>query len=180
MPLLWFGRAKALEDFNLKDLQKEHLRQEVEQDRAMSRMKRAQEEYDGLLDAASEPGLNGSEIDVAAYRMEHATKRKERAEADLQEVITNLQMIDSIIDILEQKTELQRRGIWKTIAEMDPDALEEQIQDFAVERKESRLNVNRIAEILDTDTLAVKATRSAAFRRNLEAIENARRQKSKL
>ena len=57
-------------------------------------------------------------------------------------------------------------------------ALQEQLEQFAIERKEGVLNVNRISEMLEVDTLAVKANRSAGFRRNREAIEKARAQKS--
>ena len=32
MGILWFGKAKTLEDLNVKDLRKERIRQEVEQD----------------------------------------------------------------------------------------------------------------------------------------------------
>ena len=42
MAILWFGKAKTLEDFKVKDLRKERLRQEVEQDQLVIRMKRAQ------------------------------------------------------------------------------------------------------------------------------------------
>ena len=180
MAILWFGKAKTLEDFKVKDLRKERLRQEVEQDQLVIRMKRAQDEYDGFLDAASEPGLSDAEVDVAAYKMDVATKRKEKAESELQFVFSRLQVIDSTVDILEQKAELQKKGVWKTIAEMDDEALRDQLEEFAVERKESRLNVNRIAELMETDSLAVKASRSAGFRRSREAIEKARTQKSRV
>ena len=63
---------------------------------------------------------------------------------------------------------------------MDDEALRDQLEEFAVERQESRLNVNRIAELMEPDSLAVKASRSAGFRRSREAIEKARTQKSRV
>ena len=146
MAVLWFGKAKKLEDLKPKDLKKERLVQEVQQDQLVSRIKRAQDEYDGMLDAASEPGLTDAEVDIAAYKMDLAQKRKTRAESDLQQVLTRMQVIDSTLDILNQRTELEQKGVWKTINEMDEDSLQQQLEQFAVERKEGTLNVNRIAD----------------------------------
>ncbi len=177
MGILWFGSVKSIEDFKVKDLRSERLRQEVEQDQLLARMRRAQDEFDGHLDAASEPGVSDAEKDVAAYRMDQASNRKTRAESELQEVLTRMQVIDSTIDLLEQKAELQKKGIWKKMAELDPDALGDQLEQFAIERKESTLNVNKIAEMLDISSVDVHARRSAGFRRSREAIENASKDK---
>ncbi len=177
MGILWFGSVKSIEDFKVKDLRSERLRQEVEQDQHLARMRRAQEEFDGLLDAASEPGLSDAERDVAAYKMDWASKRKTKAESELQEVLTRLQVIDSTVELLEQKTALQKNGVWKKMAELDPDKLGDQLEKIAIERKESTLNVNRIAEIFDTNVVDVRAKRSSGFRASLEAIEQARKAK---
>ena len=177
MGILWFGSVKSIEDFKVKDLRSERLRQEVEQDQHLARMRRAQEEFDGLLDAASEPGLSDAERDVAAYKMDWASKRKTKAESELQEVLTRLQVIDSTVELLEQKTALQKNGVWKKMAELDPDKLGDQLEKIAIERKESTLNVNRIAEIFDTSVVDVRAKRSSGFRASLEAIEQARKAK---
>ena len=163
MGILWFGRAKTLEDLNVKDLRKERIHQEVEQDGMVSRIRRAQDEYDGYLDAASEPYAGNAEIEVAAYKMDRA-----------QQVITRIQVIDSTVDLFEQRKELEKKGIWKVIAGMDEDRLQEQLQVFAAERKESQLGVNKIAELLDVDDLDVKARRGAGFRRAKDAILSAK------
>ncbi len=123
MGILWFGNVKSIEDFKTKDLRSERLVQEVGQDQLLGRMRRAQDEFDGLLDAASEPGLNDAERDVAAYKMDWANKRKIKAESELQEVLTRLQVIDSTLELLERKAELQTKGIWKKMADLDSDKL---------------------------------------------------------
>ena len=69
MPVLWFGRAKKLEDLKVKDLRNERLRQEVQQDQLVRRVRRAQGEYNGLLESASEPSLSNAEVDIAVYQM---------------------------------------------------------------------------------------------------------------
>ena len=66
MGILWFGKAVSLEDLKEKDLKKERLVQEVQQDQLVTRLKNAQGEYDAILGAASEPGLTDAEIDSAA------------------------------------------------------------------------------------------------------------------
>ena len=76
-------KAKKLEDLNIDDLRKERMKQEMEQDLLLTTMRRAQQEYDRLLEIASEPGVSNAERNVAAYRMSHAAKRKCRAETDL-------------------------------------------------------------------------------------------------
>jgi hypothetical protein len=177
MGILWFGNVKSIEDFKVKDLRSERLRQEVEQDQLLSRMRRAQDEFDGLLDAASEPGLSDAERDVAAYKMDWSSKRRLKAESDLQGVLTRLQVIDSTVDLLESKGELEKKGVWKKMADLDPDALGDQLEKLAIERKKGSLNVNRIAEVLDTNIVDVRAKRSSGFRSSREAIEAAAKNK---
>ena len=178
MGILWFGKAATLEDLKEKDLKKERLIQEVQQDQLVTRMKNAQAEYDALLQAASEPGLTDAELDIAAYKMEQASKRKDRSENDLQQVLTRMSVLDSTIDILQQRSELEKKGVWKTINSMDEDALQAQLEEFASERKGSHLNVNRISEMLEVDSMAVKAKRSSGFQKSRAAIEAARAAKS--
>ena len=174
MGILWFGGAKKLDDLKIKDLRKERTRQEVEQDQLLSRVRRAGSEYDGYLDAASEPGTTNAEVEVAAYKMDRASRRKSRSESQLQNVITRIQVVDSTIDILEQRKELEKRGIWKVIANMDEDRLQEQLEKFAMERKESHLGVEKIAEMLEIDEMDVKAKRSPGVRKARETILTAR------
>ena len=173
MGILWFGSAKKLEDLKVKDLRKERVRQDVEQDHLVARIKSAGDQYDGYLDAASEPYTSEAEVEVAAYKMDRARKRKTMAEAHLQQAITRISVIDSTIDILEQRKELERKGIWSVIANMDDEKLLEQLQVFATERKESHLGVSRIAELMEVDDLDVKAQRGAGFRRAKAEIQAA-------
>jgi len=178
MAILWFNKARKIEDFKTNDLRKERIAQEVQQDQLVTRMRRAQDEHDGTLAAAAEPGLSDADLDIAAYKMEQASKRKAKAEAGLQQVLTRLQQIDSIMDILDQKKELQKQGIWKKINDLDQDKLSEQLETIAIERKENGLNANKISEMLETDLTDVRAKHSAAFRKSREAIEALRSQQS--
>ena len=178
MGILWFGGATSLEDLKENDLKKERLVQEVQQDQLVTRMKNAEGEYDALLEVASEPGLTDAEIDIAAYKMDQASKRKDRTENDLQHVLTRMSVLDSTLDLLQQRAELEKKGIWKTINSMDEDALQAQLEEFAADRKGSQLNVNRIAEMLEVDSMAVKAKRSPGFQKSRAAIEAARAAKS--
>ena len=88
-------------------------------------------------------------------------------------MITRIQVIDSTVDIFEQRKELEKKGIWKVIAGMDEERLQEQLELFAGERKESQLGVNKIAELLDVDEFDVKARRGAGYRRAKDAILSA-------
>ncbi len=178
MGILWFGKAKTLEDLKEKDLKKERLIQEVQQDQLVTRMKNAQGEYETRLAAASEPGLMDAEIEIAAYKMDQAEKRKVKAESDLQHVLTRMSVLDSTLDLLQQRAELEKKGVWKTINSMDEDALQAQLEDFAADRKGSRLNVNRIAEMLTIDPLDVTASQSPGVLRAKAAIEAARAAKA--
>ncbi len=178
MGILWFGKAKTLEDLKEKDLKKERLSLEVQQDQLVNRMKHAQAEYDSLLDAASEPGLTDSEIDIAAYKMDQAAKRKDRSENDLQGIITKMSVIDSTLDLIQQRSELEKKGVWKTINDMDEDVLQGQLEQFAAERKGTALNVNRISEMLEIDSMTVKSKRSSGFMKSRAAIDAARASKN--
>ena len=46
-------------------------------------------------------------------------KRKAAAPSHLQQVITRIQVIDSTVDIFEQRKDLEKKGVWKVIAGMD-------------------------------------------------------------
>ena len=63
------------------------------------------------------------------------------------------------------------------MADLDSDALGDQLEKLAIERKEGSLNVNRIAEVLDTNIVDVRARRSSGFRSSREAIEEAAKNK---
>jgi hypothetical protein len=178
MGILWFGGAATLEDLKEKDLKKEKLIQEVQQGQLVTRLKNAEAEYNSLLEIASEPGLTDAEIDVAAYKMDQSEKRKLKAENDLQGVLTRMSVLDSTLDLLQQRAELEKKGIWKTINSMDEDVLQAQLEEFAADSKGSHLNVNRIAEMLEIDSMAVKANRSAGFQKSRAAIDAARAKKS--
>ena len=178
MGILGFGSVAKLEDLKIDDLKKERLTQEVKQDQLLTRLRQAQDQYEGLLEAASEPGLNDAEIDAAAYKMEMAAKAKTRTEFELQEIITKMTVIDSTVDILNQKQELEKKGIWKKINSIPEEQLEAQLEELAVDRKETAINLNKIVEMFDTDTQSVKANRSADFRRSREAIMAKRQEKS--
>ena len=105
------AKAKTLEDLKEKDLKKERLVQEVQQDQLMTRMKNAQGEYEARLAAASEPGLMDAEIEIAAYKMDQAEKRKVKAESDLQHVLPRMSVLDSTLDLLQQRAELEKKGV---------------------------------------------------------------------
>ena len=77
MGILGFGKVQKLEDLKVDDLKKERLTQQVKQDQLLTRLRQAQDQFDALLEAASEPGLNDAEIDAAAYKMESVSKIKE-------------------------------------------------------------------------------------------------------
>ena len=178
MGILGFGKGTKLENLKMADLKKEHLTLEVKQDQLLTRLRRSQEEHDGILDAASEPGISEGELDVAAYKMEMAVKEKNRTDGELQEIITKMSVIDSTIDVLEQRKELEKKGIWKKINSIPEDQLEAQLEELAVDRKESTINLNKIVEVFDTDTQSVKANRSSDFRRSRDAILQRRNEKS--
>ena len=178
MGILGFGSVAKLEDLKIDDLKKERLTQEVKQDQLLTRLRQAQDQYDGLLEAASAPGLNDAEIDAAAYKMEMAAKAKTRTEFELQEIITKMTVIDSTVDILNQRQELEKKGIWKKINSIPEEQLEAQLEELAVDRKETAINLNKIVEMFDTDTQSVKANRSADFRRSREAILEMRNKKT--
>ena len=177
MGILGFGGATKLEDLKVTDLKKERLTQEVKQDQLLSRVRHAQEQYDSLLEVASEPGLSDAEVDVAAYKMSQITKARDRAEQQLQEALTRMTVIDSTLDVINQKQELQKKGIWKKINEIPEEELESQIQNLAIDRKESQINLNKIVETFDVDRQTVQSRRTADFRRSRDAILERRQQK---
>jgi uncharacterized protein YjbK len=178
MGILGFGGATKLEDLKVKDLKNERLTQEVKQDQLLVRIRHAQEQHEALLEVASEPGLNDGEIDVAAYKMSQIIKVRDRAEQELQDALTRISVIDSTVDVLNQKQELQKNGIWKKINEIPEEEMDSQLESLAVERKQRQINLNKIVEMFDVDHQAIKAKRSAEFRRSKETILAKKEQKA--
>ena len=172
MALLWFGKATRLDDFKIKDLDAEKLVQQVQYDQLLARQRRAADETQGLLEAASEPGITESEKDLAAYKMSRAEKRRLKSEADMQQVISRMDVLDSTLDLLHRKDELQRNRIWDQINRMDQDKLQQQLEVLAIERKKGQVNLDKITEVLDIERFDVAAKRSADFRRAKELIDN--------
>jgi hypothetical protein len=177
MGILGFGRVTKLEDLKVNDLKKERLTQEVRQDQLLVRIRHATEQYDALLESASEPGLSDGEVDAAAYKMSQITKTRDRSEQDLQQTITRMTVIDSTMDVINQRVELEKNGIWKKINSIPEEEMEAQLENLAVERKESQLNLNKIVEVFDVDRQAVQSQRSADFRRSRDAILQRKSQK---
>ena len=174
MAILWFGKETKLSDFKRSDLDKEHLVQQVSLDQLLARQRRASAEHDNILAAARAPGVSDAEIDIAAYKMDRLTKRRTDAEAELQRILSRLEVLDSTLDLISRKKELEARGLWAKINQMDPDKLQQQLLDLAVERKKGEVNIDRIAEVLSVDEIDVKAKRSAGFRRERDLITNPR------
>ena len=150
----------------------------MQYDQLLARQRRAGDETQGLLEAASEPGITESEKDLAAYKMSRAEKRRLKAEADMQQVISRMDVLDSTVDLLHRKDELKRNRIWDQINRMDQDKLQEQLEVLAVERKKGQVNLDKISEVLDVERFDVSAKRSTDFRRAKELIENRATEKS--
>lgn len=177
MGILGFGKAKKLEDLKVGDLRKEKVVQEVEQDKLLTRIKRSQEDYDRRLEIASEPGVIEAERIVAAYRMSQASKRKSRAETELQRVITRMSVLDSTIEVIRMKKDLQKRGVWKRINDMEESALEDQLDSIAVNLKDSDNKLETIVGMFEKDDSEVAFRRGADFDRAMKDIEHAAREK---
>ena len=171
MGILGFGRAKKLEDLKIRDLRKEKIKLEVEQDKRLTTIRRAQDEYDRRRDIASEPGVGEAERSVAAYRMSQASKRKSRAESDLQRVITRMSVLDSTIEVIRMKDDLRKRGVWKRINSLDESALENQLDAIAFATKESDNKLETIVGMLEKDPVDVAFDRGAEYDRAMEDIE---------
>ena len=171
MAILWFGKETKLSDFKRRDLEKQRLVQQVSYDQLLARQRRASEEHDNILAAARAPGVLDSEKELAAYKMDRASKRRTAAEAEMQRIITRLEMLDSLLELISRQKELEARGIWAKINQMDPDKLGQQLEVFAVERKKGEINMDRMAEVLKVDEIDVKAKRSAGFRREMDLIK---------
>ena len=177
MGILGFGGVTKLEDLKVKDLKKERLTQEVRQDQLLVRLRHAQEQYDSMLESASEPGLSDAEIDVSAYKMSQIAKTRNKTEQDLQETLTRTSVVDSTLDIINQKQELEKKGIWRKINEIPEEQLEAQIESIAIGRKQTQINLNAIVEMFDVDRQTVQSKRSADFRRSKDAILTRRQEK---
>ena len=178
MGIFGFRKVRKIQDLSIKDLNKERTTQEIKQEQLLARIRKAGEEYDALLESASEPGMTDGDIDAASYRQAQISKSKDRFEKDLQAVMTRITVIDSTRDVINQKEELKKKGIWKKINEIPEEALESQLLELSTDRKESQVNLSRIVEVFDVDRLAVRSQRSADVLRSREEILRKLAQKS--
>ena len=177
MGILGFGRANKLEDLKIDDLRRERVVQEVEQDNSLKAIRRAQQEYDRRLQLASEPGVPDAEKDVAAYRMRLARKTKTRSEADLQQIITRMTVLDSAIDLIHMKRDLKKNGVWNRINQLDPETLENQLKDIAIKTKGSNNKLKDIVDLLEKDEADVAYDRGPEYDEARADIERVAREK---
>jgi hypothetical protein len=178
MGLFGFGQARNIQDLSIKNLHKERIGQEVKQDQLLARIRKAGEQFDALLESASEPGMTDGDIDAASYSMAQISKSKDRFEKDLQAVMTRITVIDSIRDVKNQKEELEKKGIWKKINEIPEEQLENQLLELSTDRKESQVNLSRIVEVFDVDRQGVRSQRSADVLKSRKEILQKLAQKS--
>ena len=178
MGLFGFGQARNIQDLSIKNLHKERIGQEVKQDQLLARIRKAGEQFDALLESASEPGMTDGDIDAASYSMAQISKSKDRFEKDLQAVMTRITVIDSIRDVKNQKEELEKKGIWKKINEIPEEQLENQLLELSTDRKESQVNLSRIVEVFDVDRQGVRLQRSADVLKSRKEILQKLAQKS--
>jgi len=178
MGIFGFGKARKIQDLSIKNLNKERIKQEVKQEQLLARIRKAGEQYDALVESASEPGMTEGDIDSASYRQGQISKSKDRFEKDLQAVMTRITVIDSTRDVINQKEELEKEGIWKKINEIPEETLEAQLLELSTDRKESRVNLSRIVEVFDVDRQAVRSQRGADVLRSRKEILQKLAQKS--
>lgn len=177
MGILGFGSAKRLEDLKMDDLRKERVVQEVEQDKCLTAIRRVQEDYDRRLEIASRPGVNSAERDVAAYHMSLASRRKVKTEADLQRAITRMTVLDSTMEVIRMKDELQKRGVWKRLNDLDEADLEDQLDAIAIRTKTSNNKIEMITNMLQKDQTEVAVDRGPEIDEAREEIERLAREK---
>ena len=65
---------------------------------------------------------------------------------------------------------LKKKGVWKKINEIPEEELESQLEELAVDRIESAINLNNIVEMFDVDRQTVRSKRNADFRISRDAI----------
>ncbi len=178
MAIFGFGGAKKLEDIKLNELQDERVRLEVRRDQMMRRIREAQEDYDGHHEVgANMRGLADAELDIIAYKMEQAQRRKTSAESKFQDIMTQIQVVDSVVDVLKMRKDLERKGVWKVINNLKEEELEEQVSKLAGERKDKSLTVNKVSEILGSagpGDVEVQAHRSSTFRNIRDKLKQER------
>ena len=171
MAILGFGRAKRLDDLKIRDLRKERTNLEVQQDLHLADIRRAEQDYARRRDFASEPGVSDAERNVAAYHMSIASKRKTNAEADLQRVITRMTVLDSTMEIIRMKDELEKNGVWKRINQMDETELESQLSEVAIGMKTSDNKLNTIVRMFASNPADVEFERGAEYDDALRDIQ---------
>lgn len=178
MGIFGFEKVRKIQDLSIKDLKKEKIGQEVKQEQLLARIRKAGQQYDALLESSSEPGMTDEDIDTAAYRMGQISKSKVRFEKDLQEVMTRITVIDSLRDVINQKKELEKEGIWKKINQIPEETLESQLLELTADHKESGVNLSRIVEVFDVDRQVVRSQRSADVLKSRKDILRKLAQKS--
>ena len=175
-----FGRRKAgtLLKRKLKDLRNDRRGLEVSYDQATMRMKRAQEQWNGYLAAATREGLSDAELDIAAYQMEVAEKRKGRSEAEIQNFIVELQATDYLIELRQEKdASKKKKDTWAEVAKIKPEDRDAELREVAIGAKERKEVIRDIAGMGDLPVLQPDANQSSVFRANREKIDQARKEK---
>ena len=174
MGIFWFGQAATLDDLKEKDLKAERQRLKVSQTQLGGMMRKAQERYDGLDHATQEPGLSEADLDDMTYEMERAEIARDTAENDRQQLLNKLESVDLLLDLFKKKKSLEKKGVWKIIASVDPDELQGQLGAISIAINAGDDNINSINAILGISKDRVVANRSPRFRKIRDRIASRR------
>jgi hypothetical protein len=172
MALLGIGKKASIDQFNLKDLRKARIEEEVKYDIYMGVLKTANDRYEGYKRAASQPGRADYEIERAAMEMASWAKKKRSTIKQIREVQAKTRVVDSITLVVESKQELTQHGIWNKLHKMGSEEMVKGTVKIASMLKERDHTYEAISNALDTgvDDVVIEAEKDSDEQKATEEI----------
>jgi hypothetical protein len=146
-----FGRKKSIKDLSTTDLQTEKIRLEEQERRVNKTLEKLEGDKSKLFRQGASEASKRQKVILARKikELDEESKIQDRKSAMLSKQI---RVVNRLVSMKRKESELREAGLWSTISEMDPVALETMLTEGKVTDEMEAGKVHQILDILETET----------------------------
>jgi len=158
-----FSSEMTIEDLKVKDIEREGIKLEVEEQKLGRKIRGLKAEVEKILDLAAESKRDEVLERTAFRRVSEARSLISDSEVRAQEISTQLISLSRLLAFKKHKKELESKGLAADLSKMNLGDLGSELTDMAVKRAEGNARTQEINDILGTDSMQVKFSEPAEF-----------------
>ena len=157
----------------VKDLNNELLELQVEQDVLLNQIKRWGDRYNSWHKSVLYKESTEEEMELAASRMEICESNKSKLEANLQNSINEVSIIQAAITIKENEAK-RRKGFINELYNATSEDISSTLSGFAIISKARKIRMENALDLMTQPLIASRASRTPEFNKNLEKIKESK------